>query len=207
MRSRLVSKRVSASLLARCAVPVVVAPKTSNSLVRAACGPLRTTVVKQFGPSSSVISSHLRNYATVIPDSTQLFPLLLSSLSLFTILISSQPPPPNLMSQSPPHFVVANSVQLGLGPDQIEMQNVAKEFAQKEMLPYAEQWDEKEIFPVDTLRKLAELGFAGEYTPFWCHNVLFFCPFHPPSVNTCASCLANVLSLSLSLYGVLCDGL
>lgn len=31
------------------------------------------------------------------------------------------------------------------------------------MLPHAEKWDEEEIFPVETLRKLAELGFAGIY--------------------------------------------
>jgi alkylation response protein AidB-like acyl-CoA dehydrogenase len=29
------------------------------------------------------------------------------------------------------------------------------------MLPHAEKWDEEEIFPEETLRKLAELGFAG----------------------------------------------
>jgi hypothetical protein len=31
------------------------------------------------------------------------------------------------------------------------------------MLPHAEKWDEEEIFPEDTLRKLAELGFAGTH--------------------------------------------
>jgi isobutyryl-CoA dehydrogenase len=40
---------------------------------------------------------------------------------------------------------------------------VAKAFADKEMLPNAEQWDEEKIFPVETLQKLAELGFAGIY--------------------------------------------
>ena len=32
------------------------------------------------------------------------------------------------------------------------------------MLPKAEEWDEKEIFPKDVLRELAQLGFAGTYT-------------------------------------------
>lgn len=35
------------------------------------------------------------------------------------------------------------------------------DLAPQEMLPHAEKWDEEEIFPEDTLRKLAELGFAG----------------------------------------------
>jgi len=29
------------------------------------------------------------------------------------------------------------------------------------MLPFAKQWDEEKIFPKEALRKLAELGFAG----------------------------------------------
>jgi alkylation response protein AidB-like acyl-CoA dehydrogenase len=29
------------------------------------------------------------------------------------------------------------------------------------MLPHAARWDEEEFFPVETLRKLAELGFGG----------------------------------------------
>ena len=39
----------------------------------------------------------------------------------------------------------------------------AREFARAEMMPYARDWDEGEIFPVDTLRKAAALGFAGIY--------------------------------------------
>jgi len=35
--------------------------------------------------------------------------------------------------------------------------------AREEMLPFARQWDEDEIFPVDTLREAAALGFGGIY--------------------------------------------
>ena len=31
------------------------------------------------------------------------------------------------------------------------------------MMPHAREWDENEIFPVDTLRKAAALGFGGIY--------------------------------------------
>ena len=50
-----------------------------------------------------------------------------------------------------------------LNEDQLAFQQVAKEFADNEMAPYAQEWDEKHFFPVDTLRKAAELGFAGIY--------------------------------------------
>jgi alkylation response protein AidB-like acyl-CoA dehydrogenase len=52
---------------------------------------------------------------------------------------------------------------LGLGDEQVEFHKVAKEFAVKEMLPHAEKWDAEEIFPVDVLRQLAQLGFGGIY--------------------------------------------
>eukprot|EP01100_Stratorugosa_tubuloviscum_P002145 TRINITY_DN148_c0_g2_i2.p1 TRINITY_DN148_c0_g2~~TRINITY_DN148_c0_g2_i2.p1 ORF type:complete len:471 (+),score=198.10 TRINITY_DN148_c0_g2_i2:38-1414(+) len=51
----------------------------------------------------------------------------------------------------------------GLTQEQKEYQQVAKEFAEKEMLPFAEKWDSEQIFPIETLRKLAQLGFAGIY--------------------------------------------
>src|SRR5262249_30087103 len=35
------------------------------------------------------------------------------------------------------------------------------DFARTEMMPFAREWDEDEYFPVETLRKAAELGFGG----------------------------------------------
>jgi len=55
-----------------------------------------------------------------------------------------------------------DAVTLGLTEEQQEFQKVALDFAKKEMLPHAEEWDEKKIFPVDTLKRLAELGFGGK---------------------------------------------
>jgi alkylation response protein AidB-like acyl-CoA dehydrogenase len=42
-------------------------------------------------------------------------------------------------------------------------QAVARNFARAEMMPFAREWDEHEIFPVETLRKAAALGFGGIY--------------------------------------------
>ncbi|XP_026564749.1 isobutyryl-CoA dehydrogenase, mitochondrial isoform X1 [Pseudonaja textilis] len=52
---------------------------------------------------------------------------------------------------------------VGLTEEQQEFQKVAFDFAAKEMAPRMAEWDEKEIFPVETLRKAAWLGFGGIY--------------------------------------------
>jgi hypothetical protein len=54
-------------------------------------------------------------------------------------------------------------VGAGLADEQLQFQQVALDFATKEMLPKAKDWDENEVFPVEELRKLAALGFAGVY--------------------------------------------
>tara|TARA_B100000787_G_scaffold155364_1_gene130768 strand:+ start:242 stop:1384 length:1143 start_codon:yes stop_codon:yes gene_type:complete len=47
--------------------------------------------------------------------------------------------------------------------DQKAIQEMAKNFAEIELMPYASEWDQKEIFPIDTLRKAAQLGLAAIY--------------------------------------------
>jgi alkylation response protein AidB-like acyl-CoA dehydrogenase len=53
---------------------------------------------------------------------------------------------------------------VGLTEEQIMLRDTALRFAQEKMEPFAAKWDEQEIFPVDTLRAAAELGFGGVYT-------------------------------------------
>ena len=50
-----------------------------------------------------------------------------------------------------------------LSEEQIAIQDMARGFATDEMLPHAATWDAEAIFPVDTLRQAAALGFAGIY--------------------------------------------
>ena len=50
-----------------------------------------------------------------------------------------------------------------LSEEQIAFYDVAKNFAIEKMEPYAEKWDEEKTLPVDTLKELAQLGFAGIY--------------------------------------------
>ncbi|WP_332772403.1 isobutyryl-CoA dehydrogenase [Phenylobacterium sp.] len=50
-----------------------------------------------------------------------------------------------------------------LTDDQRAIQDAAQAFAAAELAPHSAKWDEEKHFPVDVLRKAAELGFAGIY--------------------------------------------
>ncbi|XP_060461263.1 isobutyryl-CoA dehydrogenase, mitochondrial isoform X2 [Panthera onca] len=52
---------------------------------------------------------------------------------------------------------------MGLNEEQKEFQKVAFDFAAQEMAPHMAEWDQKELFPVDVMRKAAQLGFGGVY--------------------------------------------
>ncbi len=51
----------------------------------------------------------------------------------------------------------------GLNEEQIALQEMALEFARKELAPLAPVWDRDKIFPVETLRAAASLGMATIY--------------------------------------------
>jgi alkylation response protein AidB-like acyl-CoA dehydrogenase len=48
-----------------------------------------------------------------------------------------------------------------LSEEQRAFRQVARDFAEAEMAPYAAEWDRDCVFPVETLRKAAALGFAA----------------------------------------------
>lgn len=52
-----------------------------------------------------------------------------------------------------------------LTEEQTAIVDMASAFSRDELAPHAKQWDEASFFPVDTLRKAAELGMAGLYVP------------------------------------------
>ncbi|HZQ11561.1 MAG TPA: acyl-CoA dehydrogenase family protein [Pseudolabrys sp.] len=54
-------------------------------------------------------------------------------------------------------------MDFSLTDEQRAFQSTARQFARDEMMPYARDWDEKEIFPEAALRKAAALGFGGIY--------------------------------------------
>ena len=54
-------------------------------------------------------------------------------------------------------------MDFALSDDQRALEDAAKGFAEAELAPHSARWDQEEVFPVDVLRKAAELGFAGLY--------------------------------------------
>ncbi|HEX8553930.1 MAG TPA: acyl-CoA dehydrogenase family protein [Sphingomonas sp.] len=53
--------------------------------------------------------------------------------------------------------------QFDLSGDQREIQELARRFTADRITPHAAEWDEKHIFPRDTIKAAAELGFAAIY--------------------------------------------
>lgn len=51
-----------------------------------------------------------------------------------------------------------------LNDDQRAIQDAARAFADAELKPNSAEWDEHKIFPVETMRAAAEMGFCGIYT-------------------------------------------
>jgi len=53
--------------------------------------------------------------------------------------------------------------QFQLTEDQLAIQELARRFTADHITPHAAQWDEEHIFPIDTIRRTAELGFGAIY--------------------------------------------
>lgn len=51
----------------------------------------------------------------------------------------------------------------GLNEEQVMFLETAKSFAASELEPFAQEWDQTKHFPIPTLKKAAELGFAALY--------------------------------------------
>lgn len=52
-----------------------------------------------------------------------------------------------------------------LNENQLMITQMVRDFAEKEIRPYMNQWDADEYFPVETMKKLGELGLLGIYIP------------------------------------------
>ena len=53
--------------------------------------------------------------------------------------------------------------QFDLTDEQRQIQEMAQQFTADAITPHAAEWDEKHIFPRDTIRQAAELGFGSIY--------------------------------------------
>jgi alkylation response protein AidB-like acyl-CoA dehydrogenase len=56
-------------------------------------------------------------------------------------------------------------MQFDLTEEQVEMQRVLRDFAEKEIGPHAARWDEEQKFPIEVIKKLGQLGFLGVIFP------------------------------------------
>ncbi len=55
-------------------------------------------------------------------------------------------------------------MDFALSDEQEAIQEMARRFAADELAPHASEWDEKHHFPVDVIKKSADLGLAGIYS-------------------------------------------
>ena len=53
--------------------------------------------------------------------------------------------------------------QFDLNDEQRQIQDMARQFTADAITPHAAEWDEKHVFPRDTIRQAAELGFGSIY--------------------------------------------
>jgi alkylation response protein AidB-like acyl-CoA dehydrogenase len=56
-------------------------------------------------------------------------------------------------------------MDFGLSEELLEIKRIVREFAENEIRPHVMEWDEKQIFPHEILRKLGDLGFMGVLIP------------------------------------------
>ena len=52
-----------------------------------------------------------------------------------------------------------------LNENQQMITQMVRDFAEKEIKPHFKKWDDEEIFPVETMKKMGELGLLGIYIP------------------------------------------
>ncbi|HET9318607.1 MAG TPA: acyl-CoA dehydrogenase family protein [Bryobacteraceae bacterium] len=50
-------------------------------------------------------------------------------------------------------------------PEQVHLRKAVREFAESEIAPHVMEWDEAQIFPLDVVKKLGQLGYLGSIFP------------------------------------------
>ena len=56
-------------------------------------------------------------------------------------------------------------MEFSFSEELLEIKRIAREFAEKEIRQHVMEWDEKQIFPIEVLKKLGQLGFLGVLVP------------------------------------------
>jgi alkylation response protein AidB-like acyl-CoA dehydrogenase len=50
-------------------------------------------------------------------------------------------------------------------PEQVQLRKAVREFAESEIRPHVMEWDEAQIFPLEVVKKLGQLGYMGSIFP------------------------------------------
>ena len=61
----------------------------------------------------------------------------------------------------PTQIKTKESINFSFNEDQILLQQTIRDFVEKEVIPHARDWDEKEEVPLNTLKKLGSMGIMG----------------------------------------------
>jgi alkylation response protein AidB-like acyl-CoA dehydrogenase len=56
-------------------------------------------------------------------------------------------------------------VEFEYTPEQVQLRREVREFAAKEIAPHVMEWDENQIFPLEVIKKLGQLGYMGAIFP------------------------------------------
>ena len=92
-----------------------------------------------------------------------------------------------------------------LNENQEMITQMVRDFAEKEIRPYVMEWDEAQIFPVETLKKMGELGLLGMLVPeeFGGAGLGYF--EYSAAIQEIAKVCGSV-GLSMAAHNSLCTG-
>ncbi len=88
---------------------------------------------------------------------------------------------------------------------QQQIAEMIRDFSKKNILPYFMEWDENQIFPVDTLRELGELGLMGVLVPDAYGGSGMTYPEYVTVVSE-ISAVCGSIGLSVAAHNSLCTG-
>src|SRR5579864_1777797 len=66
---------------------------------------------------------------------------------------------------TPPGKRSYKAVDFEYTPEQLQLRKSVREFAEGEIAPHVMEWDEAQIFPLEVVRKLGQLGYMGAIFP------------------------------------------
>jgi alkylation response protein AidB-like acyl-CoA dehydrogenase len=92
-----------------------------------------------------------------------------------------------------------------LNENQKMIAQMVRDFGEKEIRPHMMKWDEEQIFPVDTMKKMGELGLLGVLVPEKYHGSGFGYNEYYTAISEIAS-ICGSIGLSVAAHNSLCTG-